>query len=70
MILKQFYGDVNPRDPKCIILANFAAYLFCYVNWKIRTRQPLAKSKFQYCTNSERASTSYVYDVSNWSDDT
>ncbi len=60
-ILRQFYGDVNPRDPKSVAVANFAAYLFWYVNWKMNIRQRLAKCRFQYCTDADRSSANYLH---------
>ena len=60
---KMFYADMNPKDPKSVIIANVAAYLFWCLNWKKNIMQRKAKSRFLHCTNS------YYYGLPDYSYD-
>mmetsp|Transcript_24806 Transcript_24806/g.37057 ORF Transcript_24806/g.37057 Transcript_24806/m.37057 type:complete len:867 (+) Transcript_24806:636-3236(+) len=68
-IQQLFYEDVNPKDPKSVAIANFAAYLFWYIHWKVNIRQRHGKSRFLHCTNSiseiETENIDYLHDPYN-----
>lgn len=39
LTLRGFYHDVDVKDKKSVAVANFSAYLYWYVNWKLRIWQ-------------------------------
>jgi len=45
-----FYENVNAKDKKTIAVANFSAYLFWYIHWKMKIWHKLAKARFLFCT--------------------
>ena len=74
--LRSYYQDVNPKDPKSVALANFAAYLFWHVTWNTAIRGDAAKARFLRCNSTcededehEHGLTLYPYSQRDTADD-